>query len=122
MMLHTSLSTAKGVGSNCPFIPEEGFLITNHLLFYTMDMSHIYRLLEPRELQLLFQEILDSDLKPAPGEEKLAALTAGEREHWAIVRRKYFGSGLNKTSLQAIERAAFVMILDDEAVCYDPVH
>lgn len=85
-------------------------------------MSHIYRLLEPRELQLLFQEILDSDLKPAPGEEKLAALTAGEREHWAIVRRKYFGSGLNKTSLQAIERAAFVMILDDEAVCYDPVH
>lgn len=78
------------------------------------------RLLEPPELQLAFQEILDSELKPVPGEEHLAALTAGERTHWALTRRKFFGTGINKTSLQAIERAAFVVCLDDEHVSYDP--
>jgi hypothetical protein len=71
-------------------------------------------------LQLAFQEILDSELKPAPGEEHLAALTAGERTHWALTRRKFFNTGINKTSLQAIERSAFVVCLDDELVSYDP--
>ncbi|KAI6172014.1 Carnitine O-palmitoyltransferase [Aphelenchoides besseyi] len=33
---------------------------------------------------------------------------------------QFFGSGINKTSLQAIERAAFVVSLDDENVSYDP--
>lgn len=78
------------------------------------------RLYEPAELQLAFQEILDSELRPAPGEDKLAALTAGERTHWAVTRRKYFSNGSNKTSLNAIERSAFVVILDEEEVTYDP--
>lgn len=46
----------------------------------------------------------------------MAALTAGERVHWAKTRRKYFSSGVNKMSLHAIERAAFVVILDDKEV------
>ena len=78
-------------------------------------------MLEPSELQLAFQAILDSKLEPAPGEEKLAALTAGERTPWAITRRTHFSSGVNKTSLHAIERSAFALILDDEEVSYDPV-
>ena len=78
------------------------------------------RLLEPAELQSIFEEILKGDLTPAPGEEKIAAFTAGERTHWAVARRKFFNSGVNKTSLHAIERAAFVVILDDEEVEYDP--
>lgn len=79
------------------------------------------RLLEPQELQIAFQEILDSVLEPQPGEKKLGALTAGERTHWAITRRRFFSAGVNKTSLQTIERAAFVVCLDDEVVSYDPV-
>jgi hypothetical protein len=71
-------------------------------------------------LQLAFQEILDSELKSAPGEQQLAALTAGERTHWAQTRRKFFSTGINRTSLQAIERAAFVVCLDEEHVSYDP--
>lgn len=71
---------------------------------------------------MAFQEILDSALEPAEGEQKLAALTAGERTHWANTRRKHFSSGVNKTSLRAIERAAFVVILDEEEVFYDPVN
>ena len=77
--------------------------------------------MEPCELQLAYQEILDSALVPCEGEHQLAALTAGRRDHWARVRREHFSSGINKTSLRAIERAAFVVILDDEYVCYDPV-
>lgn len=77
--------------------------------------------MKPCELQLAFQEILNSDLVPADGEEKLAALTAGERTHWATTRFKHFSHGINKTSLRVIERAAFVVILDDEEVFYDTV-
>ena len=69
---------------------------------------------------MAYAEILSSALKPAPGEEHLAALTAGRRDHWARVRRQYFNAGENKTSLRAIERAAFVVVLDDENVFYDP--
>lgn len=72
-------------------------------------------------MQLSFQEILDSTLEPADGEQYLASLTAGERTHWATTRRKYFSAGINKSSLRAIERSAFAVILDDEEVFYDPV-
>jgi carnitine O-palmitoyltransferase 1 len=88
--------------------------------WFKLPVHNGKRLLEPPELQLAFQEILDSALKPAPGEEHLAALTAGERSHWALTRRKFFNAGINKSSLQAIERAAFVVCLDDEHVSYDP--
>uniref|UniRef100_F1KVQ1 carnitine O-palmitoyltransferase n=1 Tax=Ascaris suum TaxID=6253 RepID=F1KVQ1_ASCSU len=79
------------------------------------------RLYEPCELQVAFQSILDSALTPAPGEENLAALTAGERTAWALARKKYFSAGVNKTSLHAIERSAFVVVLDQEEFDYDPV-
>uniref|UniRef100_A0A0N5A3Y6 carnitine O-palmitoyltransferase n=1 Tax=Parastrongyloides trichosuri TaxID=131310 RepID=A0A0N5A3Y6_PARTI len=77
------------------------------------------RLLEPKELQHAFQEILDSDCTPQKGEAELAAFTAGERTPWAIARRRYFNTGINKLSLRAIEGAAFVVILDEEEVYYD---
>ncbi|CEF71155.1 LD31742p [Strongyloides ratti] len=77
------------------------------------------RLLEPKELQYGFQEIIDSGCIPQKGEDELAAFTAGERTPWAIARRRYFNTGINRQSLRAIERAAFVVILDDEEVTYD---
>ena len=59
-------------------------------------------------------EIIRDATPPAYGEEHLAALTAGERTSWAEARDKYFSSGVNRSSLEAIEKSAFVLILDDE--------
>ncbi|CAL8263916.1 unnamed protein product [Arctogadus glacialis] len=72
------------------------------------------RLLSPRELEHQVQRILDDPAAPAPGEERLGALTAGDRVPWATARKTYFSSGPNKRSLDCIEKAAFFVTLDDE--------
>ncbi|XP_062840876.1 carnitine O-palmitoyltransferase 1, liver isoform isoform X2 [Trichomycterus rosablanca] len=72
------------------------------------------RLLSPREIQYQIQRILDDPSPPLPGEEKLGALTAGNRTPWARVRKQYFSSGVNKRSLDCIEKAAFFVALDDQ--------
>ena len=59
-------------------------------------------------------EIIRDTTAPAFGEEHLAALTAGERTAWAEARENYFRTGINRVSLESIEKAAFVLILDDE--------
>lgn len=59
-------------------------------------------------------EIIRDSIEPAYGEEHLAALTAGERTLWAEARETYFRGGVNRSSLEAIEKAAFVLALDDE--------
>uniref|UniRef100_A0A8C8VIR6 carnitine O-palmitoyltransferase n=1 Tax=Pelusios castaneus TaxID=367368 RepID=A0A8C8VIR6_9SAUR len=80
--------------------------------FFRVGLYWGGRLLHPRELQAQFQCILDDPTPPAPGEETLAALTAGPREPWAQARRAYFGSGQNQESLRAVEQAAFFITLD----------
>uniref|UniRef100_A0AAQ6A2P0 carnitine O-palmitoyltransferase n=1 Tax=Amphiprion ocellaris TaxID=80972 RepID=A0AAQ6A2P0_AMPOC len=77
--------------------------------FYKVWMFYDGRLLLPREIEQQMERILADTSEPSPGEEKLAALTAGER--WA--REMYFSRGKNKLSLDAIEKAAFVVTLDD---------
>nr|XP_032624460.1 carnitine O-palmitoyltransferase 1, brain isoform [Chelonoidis abingdonii] len=74
--------------------------------FFRVGLYHGGRLLGPRELQAQFQRILDDPVPPAPGEETLAALTAGPREPWARARQTYFGSA-GTGSLRAVEQAAF---------------
>lgn len=69
----------------------------------------------------LIQKILDNTSEPSAGEERLAALTAGDRVPWAKARRDYFSSGINKASLTAIETSSFVLTLDEEEHLYDPV-
>lgn len=59
-------------------------------------------------------EIIRDSTSPVYGEEHLAALTAGERTIWAETRETHFSTGVNRSSLEAIERAAFVLVLDDE--------
>jgi carnitine O-palmitoyltransferase 1 len=61
-----------------------------------------------------FDEIIRDSTPPAYGEEHLGALTAGERTSWAETRARYFSTGVNRSSLEAIEKSAFVLILDDE--------
>lgn len=68
------------------------------------------------------QQVLNDQSEPLPGEEKLAALTAGERTQWATTRRLFFNKGINKVSLDVIEKAAFVVALDDVPYEYDKVN
>uniref|UniRef100_A0A3Q3DL65 carnitine O-palmitoyltransferase n=1 Tax=Hippocampus comes TaxID=109280 RepID=A0A3Q3DL65_HIPCM len=72
------------------------------------------RLLSPREIESQIQKILDDPSPPQPGEDKLGALTAGDRIPWSQMRKLHFSSGVNKRSLDAIEKAAFFVTLDDE--------
>ncbi len=51
-----------------------------------------------------FQKILDETSLCTDGEKYLGALTAGERIPWAQTRKKYFSNGINKASLDAIEK------------------
>ncbi|RXM30706.1 Carnitine O-palmitoyltransferase 1, liver isoform [Acipenser ruthenus] len=87
--------------------------------FYKVWLHHGGRHLQPCELEMQFQKILDDKTEPQPGELKLAALTAGERIPWARARVKFFSQGINKVSLDAIEKAAIFMTLDEEEQGYD---
>lgn len=44
---------------------------------------------------------------------QFTALTAGDRTEWARARERFFAHGINKYSLDMIERALFVLVLDD---------
>ncbi|KAM3851773.1 carnitine O-palmitoyltransferase 1, liver isoform 2-T4 [Vipera latastei] len=92
--------------------------------YYKAWLYYDGRLLRPREIEQQMQWILNDKSEPQPGEEKLAALTAGDRVPWAKARQTYFARGKNKQSLDAIEKAAFFVTLDDTAQGYreeDPV-
>ncbi|XP_076801897.1 carnitine O-palmitoyltransferase 1, liver isoform-like isoform X2 [Clavelina lepadiformis] len=104
--------------------------VDNDTLHHWMDARHIAvlhqgrwfkvmcykngQLLGPKELEEVFETILNNKSAPSPGEENLAALTAGDRIPWAQARNQHFSNGVNKKSLHAIEKSAFVVVLDDE--------
>ncbi|XP_048215651.1 carnitine O-palmitoyltransferase 1, liver isoform [Perognathus longimembris pacificus] len=92
--------------------------------YFRVPLYHSGRLLRPRELEQQMQRILDDPSEPQPGEARLAALTAGDRVPWAKCRQAYFGRGRNKQSLDAVEKAAFFLTLDETEQGYrkeDPV-
>ncbi|RVE44943.1 hypothetical protein evm_010368 [Chilo suppressalis] len=91
--------------SNSPILPEN---IEVHNCNARKSVA-LKKILFRRQIQ----QILDDDSEPAVGEERLAALTAGERSHWAHIRQTAFNRGHNRTSLHCIERAAFNVCLDD---------
>ncbi|XP_051543118.1 carnitine O-palmitoyltransferase 1, liver isoform isoform X1 [Myxocyprinus asiaticus] len=82
--------------------------------YFRLWLYHAGRILSPREIEHQIQRILDDMSPPAPGEAKLAALTAGDRIPWAQARKEFFGAGVNKRSLDCIEKAAFFVSLDDD--------
>uniref|UniRef100_A0A674NG15 carnitine O-palmitoyltransferase n=1 Tax=Takifugu rubripes TaxID=31033 RepID=A0A674NG15_TAKRU len=87
--------------------------------FFKVWVFYDGRLLLPREIEQQMERILADQSEPLPGEERLAALTAGDRTPWANARDTYFSRGKNKQSLDAIEKAAFFVTLDDTEQCYD---
>ena len=87
-------------------------------------MHHLFMLLLKLAPSINFrslQSIIDDNSLVQEGEEKLAALTAGDRIPWAKCRQDYFSKGVNKVSLAAIEGAVFFVSLDDVEYNYDPV-
>lgn len=88
--------------------------------YFKMYVYHKGKLLLPCQIETMLQQILDDPSPPLPGEEHLAALTAADRIPWAKARQEYFKKGINKASLDAIEKAAFVVALDDEPQDFDP--
>ncbi|XP_060521132.1 carnitine O-palmitoyltransferase 1, liver isoform isoform X2 [Cylas formicarius] len=87
--------------------------------YFKVIIYHKGRILRPAEIQMQMEQILKDQSEPLTGEEKLAALTAGERTHWANIRKMFFSRGVNKLSLDAIEKAAFVVVLDDVPYEFD---
>ncbi|XP_076412453.1 carnitine O-palmitoyltransferase 1, liver isoform isoform X2 [Peromyscus maniculatus bairdii] len=86
--------------------------------YFKVWLYHDGRLLRPRELEQQMQHILDDASEPQPGEAKLAALTASDRVPWAKCRQTYFARGKNKQSLDAVEKAAFFVTLDESEQGY----
>ncbi|XP_053283297.1 carnitine O-palmitoyltransferase 1, liver isoform isoform X1 [Pleuronectes platessa] len=87
--------------------------------FYKVWMFYDGRLLLPREIEQQMERILADTSEPQKGEERLAALTAGERTPWANAREAFFSRGKNKQSLDAIEKAAFFVTLDETEQRFD---
>ncbi|XP_069365089.1 carnitine O-palmitoyltransferase 1, liver isoform [Maniola hyperantus] len=87
--------------------------------YYKLVVYSRGRLLSPAEIQSQLQQILGDESAAAPAEARIAALTAGERSHWAHARQTLFQRGHNRTSLHCIERAAFHVSLDDSEYGFD---
>jgi len=89
--------------------------------YYKMPVYQKTLLMTPPEIQTQFERILQDESEAELGEEKLAALTASDRPTWAKIRKEFFSKGTNRTSLNIIESAAFVVVLDDEEYNFDKV-
>jgi carnitine O-palmitoyltransferase 1 len=93
---------------------------SNHIVvmhkgsYYKMLTKFRGRMLKPIEMQYQFEQILNADVTASHGEEFVAALTAWDRPKWAQVRDKYFTSGPNRLSINEIDTAAFMVVLEDE--------
>ncbi|EDO28730.1 predicted protein [Nematostella vectensis] len=86
--------------------------------FYKLELYFRGTLLKPADLECQIEKILEDKSEPVQGEELLPALTTANRTTWADTRSKYFGQSVNKASLEAIERAAFFMCLDEKEMDY----
>lgn len=88
--------------------------------FFKLPVYFKNRLLKPVEIQMQIEKILKDENAPLEGEEHLAALTASDRATWAKARAEFFHKGINKRSLDAIEKSAFFVALDDDDYEFDP--
>ncbi|XP_065837964.1 carnitine O-palmitoyltransferase 1, liver isoform-like isoform X2 [Oscarella lobularis] len=96
-------------------------VIYRHGRWYTMSCFARGRLLETCEIEHEIQRILDDDdpSRPVkPGELKLPALTALNRDKWGRLYNEHFKSGKNLKAMDTLEKAAFVVFLDDDEMFY----
>uniref|UniRef100_T1K5L4 Uncharacterized protein n=1 Tax=Tetranychus urticae TaxID=32264 RepID=T1K5L4_TETUR len=81
--------------------------------YYKVNIYFKGRLLLPREIESILDKIVADESQALRGEEHLSVVTAVDRVSWSQTRERYFSRGINKTSLDAIEKSAFVLVLDD---------
>ncbi|DAZ96242.1 TPA: hypothetical protein N0F65_012545 [Lagenidium giganteum] len=75
------------------------------------------KLLSAHEIERQFiyiKELAEKLGEPSATEKNLPALTAVGRIEWAENREKFFSEGINKRSLEVVESAVFVVVLQDE--------
>ncbi|XP_041713588.2 carnitine O-palmitoyltransferase 1, liver isoform isoform X2 [Coregonus clupeaformis] len=92
--------------------------------YFKVAMFYDGQVLSPRAVEQQMERILADPSEPQPGEETLAALTAGDRVPWAEAREAYLRQGRNQQALDTVEKAAFFVTLDDTEQRYkadDPV-
>lgn len=78
----------------------------------TSPQGRIYQAAEmERQFQLVLEQGEGEEV--GAGEEELPALTTLGRTEWAEARQMYFQEGVNKTSMDTIEKAAFIMMFED---------
>ncbi|GAB6019338.1 hypothetical protein CHUAL_000930 [Chamberlinius hualienensis] len=92
------------------------------LLYKVIVFDSKGQVLSPNVFEELFAEIkrdAESQQGTITEEEKsLAALTALERSDWARIRKQFFSRGLNRESMDILEKAIFFLILSD----YSPMN
>lgn len=76
-------------------------------------------LLNAAEIQMQIEEILHATVEISRPENFIASLTSLNRTEWGRIRKEYFSFGVNKRSLDQIEKAAFVLALDEECYNFD---
>lgn len=86
------LSTLASATDVLQHLPDSRHVAVYHKgRFFKVWLYEGSRLLKPRDLEMQFQRILDDPSPPQPGEERLAALTAGGRYRgpsWGAKRRQ----------------------------------
>lgn len=101
-------------------VPESNYVVVYHKgCFFRVTVIFGGHLIQPIDIQMKLKQIIDyAGQKPNEGEDKIGILTAAERSVWAEARSQHFASGINKESLDIIEKAAFFVSLDDEDNTY----
>lgn len=101
-------------------VPESNYVVVFHKgCFFKVTVVFGGDLIQPIDIQIKLKQIIEYDGKqPGRNEDIIGYLTAAERGVWADARNKYFGTGLNKESLDIIEKSAFFVALDDNESSY----
>ncbi|XP_013409802.1 carnitine O-palmitoyltransferase 1, liver isoform [Lingula anatina] len=114
-------STVRVPGEDCDELithkSSKHIVVMRKGLFYQVDMYDANRrMLNVQTLEKKMQWIMDDADKhegALPDVEKnVAALTGLERTDWAKLRQQHFSSGINKESIEAVDRAMFLVVLE----------
>ena len=120
--------TTRVPGKECDVVvhyeldPQRYCAVTRKGVWYKLPMTvkganGQWRTALPHELEKKIEWIIqDADANPAgPGEDALAALTGWHRGRWAESREDHFWEGVNRESLDIVERAFMHFALEDKS-------
>ncbi|GFO16152.1 carnitine o-palmitoyltransferase 1, liver isoform [Plakobranchus ocellatus] len=96
---------------------SQHIVVNRRGLLYKVDVTDKFgNLVSPCDLEKQMEWIVedaDNKYEDVPESERLVpVLTSTDRTTWARTRAQYFSSGLNKESLQCIESAVMMVVLD----------